>query len=266
MKSINIKFIKTNNSPLIKTYRIQFYKHLTAPIDAMWEKLYIASSQHFLIQKENQNIGYCCISENKNLLQIFLKSECNYKMAVVIQLLTDSKLIASASLSSQESISFNACLFHAKSITTNTFCFQHLNQAIEVNTPLNLTLVSQEEISIIKAFLKEQVAMDDTFGYTQNLVNRKEIYRIREGDTIIAISECRLSDTQPDYADLGVIVNKDYRGQRLATKILKTQVNRVLKMGRKPICSTTHGNIASKKAIERAGFYCSHIIFDMNFG
>ena len=84
-------------------------------------------------------------------------------------------------------------------------------------------------------------------------------------DEIIATSECRWSETQPKYADLGVIVNKKYQGQGIATQILQSQANRVLLANRKPICSTTIDNFASKKAIEKAGFYCSNIIFNINF-
>ena len=47
--------------------------------------------------------------------------------------------------------------------------------------------------------------MDDTFGYTENLVARKVIFMVKESDVIIATRECRMSDTQPEIADLGII-------------------------------------------------------------
>lgn len=260
-----MEFTKTDNTSLIKQYRATLYHKLKAPIDVMWEQLYIGSSQHYLIEQEGRPIGYCCIDTNKCLNQVFLEEGFNAQMEQVIKALIDSDLIISASLSSNEPIAFNACLFHSKSIKTNTFCFQHLNRRVEEGPALALELVAPEEIPAIKVFLKEQVGMDDTFGYTQNLVDRKEIYRIREGDTIIATSECRLSDSQPRYADLGIIVNSNYRGRGIAKRIMKMQVNRVIEMGRQAICSTTHDNIASRKAIEAAGFYCSNIIFDISF-
>lgn len=130
---------------------------------------------------------------------------------------------------------------------------------------LHLELASEEEIPDIKTFLKEQVGMDDTFGYTENLVTRKEIYFIKEADVIIATSECRMSDSQPEIADLGIIVRRDHQGKGIATQVMQMQVNRVLEAGRKPICSTTIDNIASRKAIEKAGFYCTNVIFDISF-
>jgi predicted acetyltransferase len=260
-----VNFIKSDKTDKIKNLRVKLYERLTAPIDAMWELLYIASSQHYLIEYNKADIGYCCIDEKDTLIQIFLLEDFNYLMGKVINELINLNLINSASLSSNEPIGFNSCLFHSKSTKANTFCFEHLNTAIKINSKLNIELVSPEDIPAIKAFYKEQVEMDDTFGYTENLVSRKEIFMIKESDRIIATSECRMSDSQPEIADLGVIVNKDYRGKGIATQVLQMQINRVIKANRKPICSTTLDNVASRRAIEKSGFYCSNIIFDINF-
>lgn len=82
---------------------------------------------------------------------------------------------------------------------------------------------------------------------------------------IIATCECRMSDSQPSIGDIGIIVHQEFRNKGLATEMLKLQANSILKAGRKPICSTTLDNIASRKAIEKAGFHCSNIIFDIHF-
>lgn len=260
-----MNFIKSDITETINGLRLNLYQSLTAPIDAMWEQLYVYSSQHYLIEKDANVLGYCCINEESCLVQIFLEAKYCSKMDNVIEELIKQELINSASLSSNEPIGFNACLFHSKLIRPNTFCFEHLNSVIEFNSALNLELVSNEDIPAIKAFLKEQIGMDDTFGYTENLVSKKEIFMIKESDEIIATSECRMSDSQPEIADLGIIVNRDFQGKGIATEVMQLQVNRVLKANRKPICSTTLDNIASRKAIEKSGFYCSNIIFDIHF-
>ncbi|MDX2415600.1 MAG: GNAT family N-acetyltransferase, partial [Bacteroidales bacterium] len=216
-------------------------------------------------EKDGATWGYCCISDEACLLQVFLLEEYTVKMELVIAQLIESKLISSASLSSNEPIAFNACLSLSKSIKINTFCFEHSNKPMDIESALNIELVSSDDIPAIKLFLKEEVGMDDTFGYTENLVSRKEIFMVKESDVIIATSECRMSDSQADIADLGIIVNKDYQGRGIASEVMQLQVNRVLETNRKPICSTTLENAAARKAIEKAGFYCSNIIFDIRF-
>jgi predicted acetyltransferase len=260
-----MNFSETDNTEIINNLRSKLYQILTAPIDAMWEKLYIASSHHYLVENNNnKTIGYCCINNEGYLLQIFLLEDYNSKMEQVISALIKSKLVTSASLSSNEPISFNICLSLSKSIKANTFCFEHANSSRNMESTLNLEIVTAVDIPSVKTFLKEQVGMDDTFGYTENLVSRKEIFMVKEKDIIIATSECRISDSQPEIADLGIIVNRDYQGKGIATQVMQMQVNRVLKANRKPICSTTFNNIAARKAIEKSGFFCTNIIFDMS--
>ena len=260
-----MNFIKSNGTATISELRARFYQKLTAPIDAMWEQLYIAASQHYLIAKDNKRQGYCCINDQACLLQLFLIEKSISQMDHVITSLIESKLINSASLSSNEPVSFNSCLNNSTSIRANTFCFQHSNTFFDLKPAIAVEEVSTNDIPAIKKFLKEQIGMNDNFGYTENLVVRKEMFLLRESDEIIATSECRNSDTQPEIADLGIIVNRDYQGKGIATQIMQLQVNRVLNSNRKPICSTTSDNIASQKVIARSGFYCSNIIFDMTF-
>ena len=254
-----------NNTAIINDFRIKLYQQLDAPIDGMWEVLYIGYAQHYLIENDGQNIGYCCIGEKSNLTQIFLIDKYNHLMNVVIRSLIESKIMISASLSSIEPISFNACLAESKSIQTNTFCFQHSNRQLLDESSFELELASIEDTQTVKDFLMNQIGFDDNFGYTKNLIQRKEQYFLKKGEIIIATGECRLSDSQSNIADLGVIVNKDYQNKGLGAQILRKLVTKAKSVNRKPICSTTVDNISSKKAIERAGFYCSHIIFDMNF-
>ncbi|OIQ27574.1 MAG: GNAT family N-acetyltransferase [Bacteroidetes bacterium MedPE-SWsnd-G2] len=258
-------FVKTENNDTVAGLREELYQSLSAPIDAMWEILYISNSEHYLIQDKEECLGYCCVTDQNSLIQLYLKKVYRYATDEVVKQLIAQKIIASASLSSNEPIAFNAFLKISKSKDVNTFCFQHVNEEMKLESELNLELVTEESILDIKLFLKTQLGMDDTFGYTENLVRRKEIFMLKESGLIVATSELIMSDTQVEIADLGVIVNRDFQGKGLATQILKTQVNRVLKRGRKPICSTTLDNVASQKAITKSGFYCSNIIFDMTF-
>ena len=185
-------------------------------------------------------------------------------MRDIISALIDSKLITSASLSSIEPIAFNTCLSLAKKTKENTYCFQYLSSK-KLNNKANLKQAFEKDIKAIKTFLLNQIGFIDTIGYTENLIQREALYYIIKDNVIIATGEYRLSPTQPNIVDLGVIVNKEFRKKGVATNILQTLAERAINNQKTPICSTTLDNIASKKAIENAGFYCSHVIFDMEF-
>ena len=260
-----MNFIKTDDSNTINAFRKELYKTFVAPLDSMWQDLYIASSQAYFIKKDIAHIGYCCIDSNATLLQLFVTNENRYLMRTIVRELIDSKHISSASLSAIEPVSFNACLFHSKSIKTNTFCYEYSNLPLDDENSLIVELVTPEYTNAIRSYYKEHVGFNDTFGYVDNLVSRNELYMSLENNTIIATGECRLSDMQSNYTDVGVSVNKEHRKKGLATKMLQQMALKAIEQDRHPICSTTIDNVGSQKAIERAGFYCSNIIFDIKF-
>ncbi len=260
-----MNFIKTENTDTVNNFRKALYKTFVAPLDSMWQDLYIASSQPYLIERDGQQIGYCCIDSNEALLQLFVNKENRHLVRDTVRDLIDSSLISSASLSAIEPVSFNACLFHSKSIQTNTLCYEYSNKDLDNENTLNVELVTTQYSNAIRSYYKDHVGFDDTFGYVDNLVSRKELFMALEDDTIIATGECRLSVTQLDYADVGVSVNTKHRKKGLATKMLQQMAHKAIEQNRNPICSTTIDNIGSQKAIEKAGFYCSNIIFDIKF-
>ncbi len=260
-----MNFIKTDDATAISAYRKELYQTLKAPIDAEWEEVNVALAQPYFITHNDSPIGYCCINEDQSLMQVFLNNRFNHQMNQIILSLIDSGYITSATMGSCEPVSFNACLRYANSLTTHTFCYEYARREANIPKALNLEQVGNESIPTIQSFFSDQLGFEDNFGYTQNLVDRGEIFMLREGGTVIATSECRFSDSQPTVASLGMIVHADYRGKGIATQILRQQAQRALEAGRNPICATTAENIASQKAIEKAGFYCSSIMFNMHF-
>lgn len=260
-----MKFVEVDDLDLVNPLRTQLYSRLKNPVDGMWENLYIAQSTHYLVKMDDDTAGYFCVDSDKSLLQIFLVDKYINIFEDVISKLISYKIVKSASLSAIDPNSFNICLLYSQSIEPNTYLFEYLDPEFSIDYSLDIEIATEKDIPEIINFMKEQIYFDDTFGYTKNLVEREEFYMIHKGDTLIAISEIRLSDTQTEYADLGVVLSKDYRGKGKATKILYQQAQRAIKLGRKPICSTTFNNTGSKKAIEKAGFYISNIIFDLKF-
>lgn len=263
----NISFSKSELTKEIINYRKQLYTSSVAPLDGMWEALYIANATNYLIKSKGDEIGYCCIDEDKSLNQIYLKSTHRYLMNAIISELINNNMIVSAHLSSIEPTSFNASLMLAKSTQVNTinYTFSSEQEKVVSTDVLSLNKASLHDTDRIKSFFKSVIGFEDSFGYTENLIQRGEIYIVEEEGVIVATGECRLSDSQPTYADVGMVVKNTNRKKGLGTKVLSELVKIALENKRKPICSTTVDNIASQKAIERAGFYNSHTIFKMDF-
>lgn len=262
-----MKFIKTTPDDTIRDFRKQLYAEFNAPLDAMWELLHIALSSTYLIKQAETVIGYCCVDPEKSLNQIYLSPPHKYQMQVVLEALINSELMRSARLSSIEPIAFNICLALAKGIEINTFNYRHSDEQEQgvADMPLNLRPITPEDVDTVKRYLKAEIGFDDQFGYVENLLERQEMYLIEEADELIATGECRLSDSQPQYADVGMIVKQNQRKKGLGAKVLSELAALAKAKGRIPICSTTVDNVGSQKAIAKAGFYHTSTIFDMQF-
>ena len=262
-----MQFIKTESESIIQPLRHKLYQEFVGPLDGMWEALYIAQSETYLIKTESNTIGYCCIDAENSLTQIYLEVPFKYLMNATIGDLITSKHIRSAKLSSIEVVSFNACLLHSKSIESDTINYQYTNNPSQNNTKETIALRTAEpkDVASIQSFYKNEIGFDDQFGYVKNLVHRKELYLAESSNSIIATGECRLSETQPKYADIGMAVKQAERKKGIGTKMLLALAKTAQEKNRFPICSTTIDNIASQKAIEKAGLYRTHIIFNINF-
>ena len=262
-----ISFIQSKLTETVIQYRKQLYSNFIAPLDGMWEALYIANSIVYLIKNKEEEIGYCCIDQDKSLNQLFLIDTHRYLINSVITELIKEEMMVSAQLSSIEPVLFNTCLQFSKSMEVNTlnYTFSSEQGKRVSNDILNLNKATTQDANRIRTFFKNEIGFEDSFGYTDNLIQRGEIYVVEEDNEILATGECRLSDSQPKYADVGMVVKQNNRKKGLGTSVLSELVKVAYKNNRIPICSTTVDNIASQKAIERAGFYNSHTIFKIEF-
>tara|TARA_R110000868_G_scaffold368227_2_gene631231 strand:+ start:1999 stop:2796 length:798 start_codon:yes stop_codon:yes gene_type:complete len=265
---MKVTFLLTESSELILSFRKRLYKEFVAPLDGMWQDLHIASSTTYLIYVDNQEVGFASVDHEGALLQIFLIDEVKYKMPDCINALIDDEVITSAKLSSIEPVSFNACLDRSLSVKKNTINYHYsIHQKKLINPKLNTKhrKAMIRDLDSVKLFLNVEIGFDDQYGYSENIINRKEAFLFEENGEIVAIGECRLSDTQNSFADLGMMVKNNQRGKGLGTYVFSKMIDEANCKERIPICSTTADNIASQIAIKKAGFYATHIIFDMSF-
>lgn len=260
-----MEFIKEKNTSEIRAWRRELYQRFKAPLDDMWEGLYITLAQNYIISRDGEAWGYCCINKEKSLLQIYLKDAYMQEMENVIEALIAQKLIVSASLSAIEPAAFNTCLERSIETRANTYCYRYPHQEMNVETGLHLVKAQVEDHDAIKDFFFSDVEFDDTFGYIKLRTARGELYLLKDGDEIMATGECRISPSQEATADMGMAVRKDLRGRGIGSKMMQEMVRRALAAGCTPICSTTVDNIASQGVIKKAGLFCEYIIFNMKF-
>ncbi len=85
-----------------------------------------------------------------------------------------------------------------------------------------------------------------------------------EGE-VLCTGELRVRGAWPPYADVGMIVSEKHRRRGFGTYILALLKQKAYDQGLEPICSCEAGNVASRKAVEKASFIAWHRVVENSF-
>ena len=72
-------------------------------------------------------------------------------------------------------------------------------------------------------------------------------------------------DGPHNAVDIGMVVDEPHRGQGFGTAIIRALADAAEHRGQTPVCGCSRSNIASKTALERAGFVSEHALLRIDF-
>jgi len=248
--------------------KLQYRDTLAAPLDGMWEH-FTSGATHHAITDGAKTIGHCVINSEHKLLQFFVSSGRDMR-SVFSQMLTELT-VTGAFLASFEQQTLALAMDHQKSVAVHALMY-HLNTGAVVAAATfpadsKFRLLELADLKPAVAFGAETLGADAGWlsGYFSDLINKGQLYGLLHGGNIIATGECRASESQKPYADVGMVVSKNCRGQGVATNILRQLLHVCAGKDLKAICSTERTNIAAQKAISKAGFSSSHRMLEFGF-
>lgn len=255
-----------------------YLQTLSAPLDGYWETAIIGLAPHYEICHHDKVIGYCVITETQQLLQLYVNNE--FAAYLAFEQLVASGQVKTAVVGTNDNFSLATCINRAAHFSTkdiNTYLFQDATRPKLAKPVPNAAfrLAVLADLETLVAFYGRNNESEDTdaietgFGnqlkYVQSLIENKQVFLLTNEQEIFGIGECRLSQTQPAYADVGMIVDNAYRRQNIGTYILLQLKQHCYANGRQPICSCTAENIASRKTIEKAGFISNNQLLNVLF-
>lgn len=263
----NLKIEKTSPDYLTK-YKENYLKALPHSYDGMWEH-FLALGDHYTINIDQEIAGYFVLNSDQKILQFsFFQNQYG---AESFSFILEKMKIKGAFVTTGEVPYLSMALDHQQSVSVQSFLYE-INQNKDFERPqlpeeTKFRILRTTELNKAVSFAHETLGADESWlkSYYGNLLKRKELFGLLEGETLIATGERRKSYTQEKVADVGMVVSKKHRNKGLATNVLRTLVKMCVNEGLKPICSTEVENIGSQKAIERAGFISHHRILEITF-
>lgn len=261
----------------LDTLKAKFFEASAAPLDGMWHFGFVPTAHHFGIYHAEQLIGFFCINEEGYLLQFYICPTSQLNVADIFRhILTHSSdttgVIKGAFVSTAELQLLSLCLDNNFPYQVNALMYKNSeHNADNGDSKFTMHLANKSQLEQCVEFAHEAIGAPKNWltQYYGNLISRQELWCYSNGDNLIAAGECRKFEKyQTEYADLGVIVSKQHRGNGLATNVLIFLKRRAKDIGLTAICSTEKHNIAAQIAISKSGMvsYNRILQFEFNHG
>ncbi|WP_260260488.1 GNAT family N-acetyltransferase [Vibrio intestinalis] len=273
-----LEIMKIDSVETLQPLKAQYFAQTTAPLDGMWHFGFVPMSQHFGFYQNHELVGFCCINNDGYLLQFYLsqkaKSPAGELFALIAQ--NNSKVISEAigeikgafvSTCDPQFLAFS--LDNVGTLAVNALMYCGLNdERVERNNKVTLVHAKSSDLSEFVAFAADAIGAPTEWlsGYFSQLIEKQELLGFWLDGQLVASGECRkFAQYQQDYADLGIIVSPEHRGQGIATDVLVALISHAQAQRLIPMCSTEKGNIGAQKAIAKAGLKTEHRLVQINF-
>lgn len=250
----------------------RYFQQATMPLDGMWHMAFAVQATHFGFYWNDALIGFCCVNSTGQMLEYFVSDEVIEHSAElfgrIIRGEDDNVRIKSCLVSTSEPAWLALCMDHNITYTVNTVLYHQYHTELPTLLAVELSIVTPEQQPALVAFANETIGAPEAWlnFYYGNLIQRGELWAHWDGDRVLAAGECRRFDEhQTDWADLGIIVAKESRGQGLAARVLNALIHNTNEQGLKAMSSTEQTNTAAQKAIARAGLIAKFRMVEFPF-
>ncbi len=243
---------------------------LAAPFDGMWEA-FATMSRHREMRSAGERVGYFCVNDEGQLLQFYVVPTAENVVAELFAAVVARDEVEGAMVYTADHLFLGLCLDLHKEVRVHTYLYQrhHRGEPVfEDAAQASLDPVLAGELDAIAELQRDSLDQDLgdwLVGYLENLIARRELYALRLRGEVLGTGEARVSDSQPPFADLGVITMRRHRGRGVASHILWRLGQLCHHRELVPICSTTVENLAAQRAIAKAGFLSRHRILEVAF-
>lgn len=249
---------------------------LIGPQDCYWQEGLIPAADHFEIRIEGQTSGYFVLDQQKQLMQFHVEN--NRDAPVIFQELLVAQEIKTALAATIEPLYFSLCLDLQREVQVHSYLFTDDRKQAPVLTAIDghqFRPATNDDLTQVVSLMTggdEFVDLETVeanfagpLGYAKMVIEHGILNVLEKDGEILGTGEFRERKSWVPYADVGMIVNKNFRRMGIGTYLLCLLKQKASEQGLKPICSCEAGNVGSRKAVENAGFVATHRVVKFSF-
>ncbi|HSX26528.1 MAG TPA: GNAT family N-acetyltransferase [Chlamydiales bacterium] len=239
----------------IKEWQEKHTKRLKGPIDVFWLNHAIYGGSVFSIHS-TKPIGYCVITKNKELSELFLEDPNDSPQAIAS--LLKEKRIASSIVSTRNPYLLSLCMDFHKSAQSIAYLFLDLNRDLHPQKRLTFRIATQEDKPWIEN--KTDYERDLIIDLSEGL-----LFILLDGNTRLGHGTLSPNPLQPHYSDIGCWVDPVHRSKGYGCEIILHLKKVCYDRSILPTCGCDLENLSSKRMLEKSGFYASDRMVKMIF-
>lgn len=252
-----------------------YFEGLAAPVDGFWQYVVLGGADFYEILADGAAAGHAAVTRGKALAQFAVDARHRAREGELFDHVLTSGIAAGASVSTKEPGFLSLCLDRQKGLEVDCFLFEAEDGAEggssgpaapacpgpAAHAAIPLRAASADDLEAVRS------ACEPAFdGYYEELVAKGQLFVARPGGKLLGIGELRRLPTHGGaYGDLGVHVAEESRGRGVGTGIIAGLKALCAERGLRPIASCNASNLASKRALEKAGFRAAHRIVNVRF-
>ena len=227
-------------------------------------ELLISYSDFFEVVFEEKTIGYFSYNpEDKTLFELYIIPEFIGRYEEVFQFILFEFTVDTALCKSFDHHLLAVCMQAHKSVEVKGILFRERNE-VELKTSTEIIIREAEDKDFVKISQMNETVFVSDEEIRENIKKKEILLFEKETDTIGLGVFSKIFEKRPE-TDIGMLVTKKYRRLGYGSYIIAYMFDYVKKIGLKPQCGCAYDNIASRIALEKAGFISKYRLFEFKF-
>ena len=226
----------------------------------LYLELLLRSAMAYRLRWRGASVGYCLKSEDGYAAELDLQRCVWPDKAEIFAALADRIELPGARCFSFDSLLLGLCIERRWAAALEGLLFRDLLDERGPTRHQSLGL-RPATAADLESILPHREGVFETEEECREWVARGHVSVLEKGGAFLGIGLLtRVWSTRPEH-DVGVMVHPEHRGQGYASHILRELKRRCLDAGMRPTAGCAAQNVASSRALRRAGFASQHSLF-----
>jgi len=250
----NMMLVDTcENASEVRDLRQAYLGSLRGPQEAwLEEQVHVRETVFRLFVHGGQPIGYCCVDQVKRLLlQFFITADFSRFSVEAFESVLGEQQIKSAYVTTRDPMALSLCLMFQKRVALEALLFEH-----RFPTDISLQEIGDSQFRLARHSDAQRIVdvSGDFYGDVESEIKRERLFLLTSREDLLGIGYLGTQFCSPRSANLGMYTNASFRRRNVGSHILQNLVEECHDGGLSPIAACYHGNVESKRTLEKAGF------------